>query len=62
MTEERVKRIAVKAKHLISGMPPFVEDIAALYAAVAYMEQVAPRASETAKKMLEEDEDEVLRV
>lgn len=67
MTNERVKRIAAKARRLIIGSlvnetPPFVESIAALYAAVAYVERVAPRVSEMAKKMLEEDEDEVLRV
>lgn len=62
MAEERVKRVAAKARRLIIGLivnetPPFVEDIAALYVAVAYVERVAPRVSEMAKKMLEEDED-----
>ena len=67
MTDERVKRIAAKARRLIIGslvneVPPFVESVAALYVAVAYVERVAPRVSEVAKKMLEEDENEVLRV
>ena len=67
MTDERVKRIAAKARRLIIGslvneVPPFVESVAALYVAVAYVERVAPRVSEMAKEMLEEDENEVLRV
>lgn len=67
MTDERVKRIAAKARRLIIGLidnetPSFVEGIAALYVAVAYVERVAPMMSEIAKKMLEEDEDETLRI
>lgn len=67
MTDERVKRIAAKARRLIIGslvneVPPFVESVAALYVAVAYVERVAPRVSEMAKEMLGEDENEVLRV
>lgn len=56
MTDERVKRIAEKANRIVSMILPFAEDIAAIYAAVEYMEQTAPRASKRAKEMLKEED------